>query len=268
MQQLNAWVSQYGVLLVFANVLVVQLGIPIPAMPTLIVAGALAARGGLSAPAVLLAALLASLIADMAWYLLGRRYGLRVLKTLCRVSLSPDSCVRQTEGIFERWGMGALVLSKFITGFATIAPPLVGAMGVRPLTFVLYASLGALLWAGVGVGLGLLFHRAVEGVLAFLEGLGTFAFILVGSALLLLVVFKWWQRRRFYRTLRMARMSVEELRARMDAKQAPLVVDVRTESARRTDPRRIPGATTMAFSEIGEKLAGLPFEREVILYCT
>lgn len=268
MQQLIAWVSEYGVLLVFVNVLVEQLGIPIPALPTLIVAGALAARGDLSAPGVLLAALAASLIADMAWYALGRRHGLRVLKTLCRISLSPDSCVRQTEGIFQRWGMGALVLSKFITGFSTVAPPLVGAMGVRPLTFLFYDSLGILLWAGSGVGLGLLFHRAIERVIASLEGLGTWAFILLGSALLLFVLFKWWQRRRFYRMLRMARMSVDELRGLMKTEEPPFVVDVRTELARRADPRRIPGATTMAFSEIGERLAGLPVEREIILYCT
>lgn len=268
MQQLIAYVSQYGIWLVFANVLVEQIGIPVPALPTLIVAGALAARGDLSAPAVLLAALAASLIADSVWYALGRRHGYRILKTLCRVSLSPDSCVRQTEGIFQKWGMGALVGSKFIPGFSTVAPPIVGAMGVRPLTFIGYDALGVLLWAGSGVGLGLLFHRAIERVIGFLEDLGTWAFVLLGSALFLYVVYKWWQRRRFYKALRMARMTVDELRELMEGDEPPIVVDVRTGAARQTDPRRIPGATAMAFSEIDEKLSGLPTHREIVLYCT
>jgi membrane protein DedA with SNARE-associated domain len=267
-QQLIAYVSQYGVWLVFANVLVEQIGIPVPALPTLIVAGALAARGDLSAPAVLLAALAASLIADSVWYALGRRHGYRILKTLCRISLSPDSCVRQTEGIFEKWGMGALVGSKFITGFSTVAPPIVGAMGVRPLVFLGYDALGVLLWAGSGVGLGMLFHRAIERVIGFLEDLGTWAFVLLGSALFLYVVYKWWQRRRFYKALRMARISVEELRGLFEGGQKPVVVDVRHEGERQRDPRRIPGAMTMGISEIGANLSGISPETEIVLYCT
>ncbi len=268
MHDLIAYVSRHGVWLVFANVLVEQLGIPIPALPTLIVAGALAARGDLSVTQVLLAALLASLIADSVWYALGRRYGNRVLKTLCRVSLSPDSCVRQTEGIFERWGMGSLVASKFITGFSTVAPPLAGAMGAKPAAFVFFDILGILLWAGSGVGAGFLFHDAIESVLKSLENLGTGALALLGAALVLFVLFKWWQRRRFYRTLRMARITVEDLRRRFEEEEQPVVVDVRSEAERRREPRRIPGAVTMEISEIDAKLPGLPGGREIVLYCT
>jgi len=266
--KLLAYVAQYGVALVFANVLVEQIGIPIPALPTLLVAGALARDGKLSFVALLSAAVVASLAADVVWYFLGRRYGHRVLRTLCRVSLSPDSCVRQTESIFERWGMASLVAAKFVTGFSTVAPPLAGAMGAKLPAFLFYDALGTLLWAGGGLLLGYLFHRAIDDVFSFLEGLGTGALYLLGAALVLFVLFKWWQRRRFYRALRMARITVEELRGLFEKEEKPVVVDVRHEGERRRDPRRIPGATTMGVEEIDAKLPGIRPETEIVLYCT
>ncbi len=268
MRGLLAYVAKYGVALVFANVLVEQIGIPIPALPTLIVAGALARDGELSFVALLVAAVAASLAADAIWYALGRRYGNRVLKTLCRVSLSPDSCVRQTESIFERWGMASLVAAKFITGFSTVAPPLAGAMGAKLPAFLFYDALGTVLWAGGGLLLGFVFHRAIDDVLSFLEGLGTGALYLLAAGLVLFVLYKWWQRRRFYKALRMARISAHELRQLFEKEEKPVVVDVRHAGERLRDPRRIPGATTMEISELDQRLASLPPDRDIVLYCT
>jgi membrane protein DedA with SNARE-associated domain len=268
LRSLLTYVAKYGVALVFANVLVEQVGIPLPALPTLIVAGAFARDGKLSFIALLGAALTASLVADVIWYALGRRYGSRILKTLCRVSLSPDSCVRQTEGIFERWGMASLVAAKFITGFSTVAPPLAGAMGAKLPAFLFYDSLGTILWAGGGLVLGFIFHRAIDDVLSFLESLGTGAFYLLAAGLLLFVLYKWWQRRRFYRVLRMARINVEDLRRLFEKGEKPVVFDVRTPAERRHEPRRIPGASTMAVSELEAKLPGISPETEIVLYCT
>jgi membrane protein DedA with SNARE-associated domain len=268
MNKLVAYLSQYGVAVLFANVMVEQIGIPVPAIPTLLVAGSLVRAGKLSFLALLGAAVAASLIVDTAWYFLGRRYGHRVLKTLCRVSLSPDSCVRQTESIFARWGMASVVAARFITGFSTVAPPHAGAMGAKLPTFLFYDALGTTLWAGTGILLGFVFHRAIEDVLSFLEGLGTGAFYLLGAALLLFVLFKWWQRRRFYKALRMARITVEELRRLFEKGEKPVVVDVRQEGERRREPRKIPGAVTMGASDLDAKLPGIPPEVEIVLYCT
>jgi membrane protein DedA with SNARE-associated domain len=268
MTKLVAYVTHYGVALVFANVLVEQIGIPIPALPTLIVAGALARGGKLSLSMLLFAAAVASLAADAVWYALGRRFGNRVLKILCQVSLSPDSCVRHTEGIFDRWGMASLVAAKFITGFSTVAPPLAGAMGASLSSFLFYDALGTVLWAGGGLLIGFVFYRAIDDVLSFLEGLGTGALYLVGTALVLFVLFKWWQRHRFYKALRMARISVEELRALFEKGEKPVIVDVRGAGERRRDPRRIPSAMTMDVTELDAKLPGIPPEVEIVLYCT
>jgi membrane protein DedA with SNARE-associated domain len=261
-------VLKYGLPLVFANVFLEQLGLPIPAVPTLIVAGALTVEKDVSVSQVLFVAVVASVLADSIWYALGRRLGLRVLKTLCRVSLSPDSCVRQTATAFERWGMPSLLVAKFIPGFATVAPPLAGAMVRRPLAFLFYDAGGALAWAGLAVVLGRVFHRAVDRALEFLAGFGTSALFVVAAALGLFIGLKWWQRRRFYRALRMARILPEDLYPLLAKSDAPVVLDVRTPSARAADPRRIPGAKTLEFSEIAAKAASLSTDQEIVLYCT
>jgi membrane protein DedA with SNARE-associated domain len=266
--ELSSTIAHYGIWLVFANVFVEQIGVPVPALPTLIIAGALAAEGRLSALAVFFAAFVAALIADTIWYFLGRAHGQRVLETLCKVSLSPDACVRKTEGIFERWGLKSLIAAKFVSGFSTVAPALSGLMGVNRRSFLLYDSIGIALWAGSGVGLGFIFHATVDRLLEYLDSYGTTALVFVGAALLLFIAFKWWQRWRFYRALRMARISPEELREKMDGDEEPVVVDVRTESGRRVNPRRIPGATVLEISAIDEKAATLPHGREIVVYCT
>lgn len=261
-------VLTYGLPLVFVVVLLEQLGAPIPAIPVLIVAGALSLDRDLSAWQVLLVAVIASLIADSVWFLLGRSQGQRILKTLCRISLSPDSCVRQTESVFERWGMPSLLVAKFIPGFSTVAPPMAGATGAGIDEFLLYDSGGALLWAGAGVVAGLIFHRAIDRALAYLASFGSAAFALLGAALVAFVAVKWWQRRRFYRVLRMARISVEDLRHLMDEGKNPIVLDVRTGQGRSLDPRRIQGAAVFDVDHIDDALKDLPRDREIVLYCT
>jgi membrane protein DedA with SNARE-associated domain len=268
MAALTQYVVTYGLPLVFVIVLLEQLGAPIPAIPVLVVAGALSADRDFSAWGVLLVALGASLIADTVWFLLGRAQGQRILKLLCRISLSPDSCVRQTESVFERWGMPSLLVAKFIPGFSTVAPPMAGATKAGLDEFLLYDSGGALLWAGSGIVAGLVFHRAIDQALAFLASIGSAAFALLGVALAVFVGFKWWQRRAFFKFLRMARISVDDLHTLIDEGLSPIVLDVRTVKGRSLDPRRIRGASVLDVMNLDSALKDLPRDREIILYCT
>lgn len=268
MGTLTKLVASYGLGLVFANVLAEQLGLPIPAAPTLAVAGALAVEGRLSALLILLVAVLASVLADAVWFELGRRQGHRILKTLCRVSLSPDTCVSQTERHFERWGLSSLLVAKFVPGFSTVAPPLAGATRAPFGAFLLFDGGGALLWAGSALIVGMLFHRAIDRALEALASIGSWALVGLGAALALFIAFKWWRRRRFFLALRAARISVGDLHRLMDEGKSPLVLDVRSGPARLADPRRVPGAEVFDVSEIGQRMASLPRDREIILYCT
>jgi membrane protein DedA with SNARE-associated domain len=268
MEEIVARLIEYGLLIVFANVFLEQVGAPIPALPTLVVAGALTARGRIDLLALLAVALTASVLADTVWFLIGRWQGHRVLRLVCRFSLSPDSCVRGTEDLFERAGMPSLLYAKFIPGYSTIAPPLAGAMNKTVGSFVFWDALGSLLWLGFGIGVGYVFHRTVDRALAYLETLGYWAATVVGAILLLVILVKWWQRRRVHKLLQLARISVPELKRLMDAGESPVVVDVRNRSAHLHDPRRIPGALRMTIGEVDERLSDLPRDREIVLYCT
>jgi membrane protein DedA with SNARE-associated domain/rhodanese-related sulfurtransferase len=260
-------IAEQGLLLVFANVLLQQLGVPIPAEPTRVVAGSLAARGLLPLPNLVGVTWLAVLIADSTWYWLGRRYGNQVLRVVCRLALSPDSCVRNTEQTFTRWGLKSLAVAKFIPGFSMVAPPMAGAMRVSWTSFLLFDLMAAALWSSVGIGAGLIFYRQVDRVLAGLSGLGGWAPVVGVILLAAFVGWKWVQRRRFYRSLRMARVSVDELKRLIDGGASPVVFDVRTATARQRDPQRIPGAIVFELSQVDAAVAELPGEREVILYC-
>ena len=268
MTSLVHYVLVYGVSLIFINVLLEQLGAPVPAVPALIVAGALSRDGKMSSTHVLLVALLASLIADYMWFLLGRRYGYRILRTLCRISLSPDSCVRDTEARFERWGLKSLLIAKFIPGFSTVAPPLAGAAGRSTFAFIVYDGIGALLWAGSAVAAGRAFHHAIDQLLAALENLGGWALVVIACLLIGVIAVKWAQRVHFIRQLRLARIEPSELKAMFDRGELPVVLDVRSAGARKHDPRAIPTAIFAHKDDMVTQLGDLAPHQEVVLYCT
>src|SRR4051812_47010468 len=204
-------IREFGLGFVFLNVLIEQAGVPVPAYPTLVVAGAYLTRDGSANAALLATGVAAALIADSGWYLMGRRYGVRVLRTLCRVSLSPDSCVSQTEMIFTRFGATSMLFAKFIPGFASVATAMAGAVGLRYWKFVLFDALGAILWVGVAMALGVIFRDAVVDILDTLQSLGKYGLLLVGIALAAYIASKWWRRRQFIAQLRMDRITVHEL---------------------------------------------------------
>ena len=262
--QLFSLLEHYCVLIVFVAVLIDQLGIPIPAVPVLVVAGSLAANGRASAAALFAAAVVATLIADAVWFLIGRTYGMRVLKMLCRISLEPDSCVSQTQGRFERWGVNSIVIAKFIPGLGTIAPPLAGALQVSWLRFMGLSLMASSLWAAVGLGAGMIF----KGPIAELGRIGGMAAAGLGVALAIYIAYKWRERRRFLASLRMARISVDDLYALLTAKQDPLILDVRTHTARSLQPRWIPTAIHAPVEELEHWLKDYSREREIIVYCT
>ncbi|MEO6800067.1 MAG: DedA family protein/thiosulfate sulfurtransferase GlpE [Rhodanobacter sp.] len=261
-------IAQYGLLLVFLNVFIEQVGVPVPAMPTLIVAGALASHGQLSLAAVVGVALLACLLGDLIWYSAGRRFGGGVMRTLCRISLSPDSCVRQSEIRFQRWRGSMLLVAKFIPGLSTVAPPLVGAMGLPLSRFLLLDGLGSLLWIGVAVVLGSAFASQIDALLGALADAGTIALELMAGLLALYIGVKWWQRERLLHALRMTRITVDELNRAMESSEAPVVIDVRPGPARAFDPRIIPGALLADPKSIGQVVHGLPLERALVIYCS
>jgi membrane protein DedA with SNARE-associated domain len=258
MTELTSLLGQHGVGLVFANVLLTQLGVPLPAIPTMILAGALAASGHLSVLQAFAAAMVATLIADFVWYAAGRRYGHRVLAFLCRVSMSPASCVRQTERVFLRYGVGTIVMAKFVPGLATITPPLAGAIGLKPITFLVFNAAGAALWAGTSMLAGWLAADQIETAIAWAARMGGYALAALVVLLALYMAIKWFD----------ARIAVSELYDMIERGADPLILDVRSTAALGVERRRIPRAILVDPDAPDAGLQALPRDRDIVVYCS
>jgi membrane protein DedA with SNARE-associated domain/rhodanese-related sulfurtransferase len=267
MHDLILLLQHYGILIVFAVVLVEQIGLPIPAFPILIVSGALSVDGDTHWTAVLAVSLVACLISDYFWFRAGRYYGKRILKLLCRISLSPDYCVSQTEDNFNRWGPKALVVAKFIPGFNTIAPPLAGAMGTPTGKFFGFSIAGGLLWSGTGIAIGAYFHTSVDRVLDILSTMGTTALIVLVVLLLLFVSFKYVERKRFHQSVQIDRITVAQLNDLVMQGKKPVFVDARSVTAQMLEPA-IPEAILFNGGEPSADIVALGKDRHLIVYCS
>lgn len=266
MGNLIALIQQYGISFVFLNVLALQAGLPLPAYPTLMVAGALAAAGGTPVYELVGVGVAGALIADTGWYAAGRVFGMRILNTLCRVSLSQDSCVRQTEAIFQRFGPSSMLFAKFVPGFASVATALAGAIRLNYAKFVAFDAVGAALWVGVGVGLGYLFRDAIGDVMTKLSSLGEYGVLLIVAFFAVWILIKWFRRYLFIKQLRMDRVTVAELLHLMNEKKVQALVDVRS-ALTQAATGRIPGARAIDMKRIDEGFKDVSVDGEVIVYC-
>ena len=217
MDDLTQFLIRHGGLVLFAVVLAEQVGLPIPAVPVLLAAGALAGAGKMNLALAIVWGLTACFIGDLIWYYLGRYRGRQVLSLLCRISLEPDSCVRRTEDLFVRQGMRSLIIAKFIPGLGTITPALAGLFKVRIARFLLYDGAGASLWSLSYLAAGYLFSEELERMVAYASRMGSYLLLLVIALFVLWIGLKYVQRRRFLKQLVIARITPEELRDKLSA---------------------------------------------------
>src|SRR5262245_62105162 len=222
---------EHGLTLLFLGVWAEQMGLPIPAFPWLLAAGALAADGKMDLLPPIAAVVLASLLADGIWYYLGRYRGNQVLSLLCRISLEPDSCVRRTQNVFAKYGVRIIAVNKLIPGINTITPPLAGMTRVPLPVFLGLDAVAALLYALPLIGAGYLFHHQIEQIIAAFHQAGLGVLGLVAAVTLLYIAYKVWDRRRLLNELRMTRITVEELRRKLEAEEPVLILDVRPRKA-------------------------------------
>jgi membrane protein DedA with SNARE-associated domain/rhodanese-related sulfurtransferase len=258
-----------GLVAVFVIVLIEQLGAPVPAMPVLLLAGAAAADDGVFAAKSLLIATFASLLADFAWFFAGRYFGRKVLTLLCRISISPDSCVRKNEVSFAQRGIATLVIAKFVPGLSTLAPPLAGALGMRTASFAIFNGAGAALWVGSGIAAGLVFNQQIRHVIDQLTDLGRLAAWLVAALVALYVVWRIWWRWHEARLLeRMARVRPDELARMIQQEPLPVIVDVRAAGPELPLRERIPGARHIDLALVETvSIADWPDGARVVTYC-
>src|SRR5215470_13913373 len=268
MSDLLQFVLKYGYIVIFGTAFAEQIGLPVPALPLLIGMGALSRSGDSSFVLVVASATIASLAADFIWYHLGRLHGRSVLRLICRISLEPDYCVRRTEDTFERLGMWALLPAKFIPGFNAATVPMAGMMKIPLLRFTVFDIAGVTLWSGTYTLLGYVFSHEIERIILHLSTFGTSLFLLIAATLAVYIVFKVKQRHRFLKALSILRITPEELKAKMDARENIVIFDMRNRLDRNTEPVRIPGAFHVLPDHIEFQPEDLPPDQEIVIYCT
>ena len=268
MSEATQFLVNHGAPIVFAAVFLEQMGLPLPVVPLLLAAGALSATGKFNPFLGVGITVLACLIADTIWFYLGRYRGHRVLGLLCRISLEPDSCVRRTQNVYTRYGLRGVVVAKFVPGLSTVAPPLAGMSGVKLDRFLLADGLGSLLYGGGFIFLGYLFSNQIQRLTAALASMGGSVLTVTIGLAALYIGFKYWQRQRILSELRMARITVAELRQKQDAGEDVVILDLRPGAELELDPALIPGAIHLAVEEVEHRHHEIPRDREVIVYCS
>lgn len=267
MEDWIAFLVAHGAAVLFLVVLAEQIGLPLPAIPFLLAAGALAGAGQMNLGLAILVAILASLVGDFVWYYLGIYRGRQALALLCRISLEPDSCVRRTEEFFVRHGMWSLVFAKFLPGLNTVMPALAGLFRVTLLRFALFNGLGALLWTAAFVAPGYMFGVQLAELGAYAAQIATWLAVCLFGGGSAYILYKLIHRQRFLRALRMARITPQELKERMDAGELVLIVDLRRRMEVDADPYAIPTALRLAADELEHRHHEIPRDQEVVLYC-
>jgi membrane protein DedA with SNARE-associated domain/rhodanese-related sulfurtransferase len=259
MNQSIEFLIRHGYALLFGAVLAEQLGLPVPAVPLLLAGGALAGSGKLDLFVVVSLGLVACLLADVLWYQVGRNQGSKILRVLCRIALEPESCVRRTEKSYTKHGVGTLVVSKFVPGLSTVAPPMAGMFHMNLGRFLLLDGLGSALWVSAYVALGWIFRSQLEFVLEQLGQAGARLGLVVAIGLASYLLIKYAQRRKLFKTLRLARIAPEDLKAKMDAGEPVVLVDLRNQLEK--DQGWIPGSVQLADLD-------RTIDREIIVYCS
>jgi membrane protein DedA with SNARE-associated domain len=262
MHHLLDFLGRHGYPVLFGVVLAETAGLPIPSIPVFLAMGALIGLGSYSFGTAAGVALLAALISDSAWYVVGGRKGSSVLKLLCRISLEPDSCVSTTRYWFHRLGGWAIVIAKFFPGLSTIAAPMAGLSRTPWWKFLALDSAGVLVWAGSYLSIGLLFRAQLEDVANLLARMGSGVVMALGAPLALWIVWKYWKRRRFIKSLLVARITPEELRGRINE---VVLIDLRV--AEEVEDK-LPGAIWFDRRELEQQARSIPLDRDVVIYCS
>ncbi len=268
MKETLDFLIRHGYMILFGLVFLEQAGLPVASVPVLLGVGALSADGRFSFATALLVALSASLPADAAWFEMGRTKGYRVLRLLCRISLEPDTCVQSATGVFRRYGMGTLVLAKFIPGMGIVTTPMAGVMGMPLTRFLLLDGTGAALWAVLYLGLGVVFRRQLEDVAAIVARTGVSLAVVVIAVVGGYLGWKWLGRHRYLRKLAMARITPDELWRRIEAGEDVTILDLRHDSELDSSGSKVPGALRFAPQDLDTKHREIPRDRDIILYCT
>jgi membrane protein DedA with SNARE-associated domain/rhodanese-related sulfurtransferase len=268
MHETVQFLERHGYWLLAGAVLGRQACLPIPANLLLLAAGALARSGSLSLSRAVGLAVMTFLVADLAWYEAGHRFGDRILHCLCSLSGNPASCVHKATGVFARHGVRTLLVSKFVVGLDAVATPLAGAAGTPIMQFLAFDALGAILWSAAYGALGYIFSNQLESVAGHLARMGAFVALALAAGFGFYLVRKVVRWQHFVRQFNLARITPEELRDKLNAGENILIVDLQGTPDHHKQLVAIPGAVRINPRKLEEyRDVEISPSQEVVLYC-
>ncbi len=264
-----ALLATHGYVIVLLWMFADQAALPIPSIPLLIAAGAVAATGQLDLGLVIAAATVGCLLGDLLWYALGRFRGQQAIGLVCKLAIEPDSCASTTRRAFTRFGPATLLIAKYLPGVQTLAPASAGFVRAPWFGFLLVDAAGALLFVLPFLLGGYYFQPELAALLDRLREVSGGLVMLVVVVLSLYGMVKAVQWTRFLRGHKLRRLTPEDLHARLqNADNRPAVIDLRQALDFELEPRSIPGALRIPLSEIERRRDEIPTRYDVVLVCT
>jgi membrane protein DedA with SNARE-associated domain/rhodanese-related sulfurtransferase len=266
--QTTQFLISHGQLFIFLVVFLTQAGLPLPSLPFLLSAGALSATGKFNPFLGIGVTVIACVMANTLWFYLGRYRGIQVLGFICRLSLEPDSCVRRTQNVFTRYGLRGLLISKFVPGLNTVAPPMAAIAGIPIGRFLFVDAVGSLLYGACFIVVGYFFSSQIVQIVAAITNIGGSALILIIGLTTLYIAYKYWQRQRLLNELRTAKITVAELRQKLDNGENPAILDLRSGTELKLDPSIIRGAVHVEMDKIDNWSQKMARNLDIIVYCS
>ncbi|WP_218511426.1 VTT domain-containing protein [Variovorax sp. dw_308] len=266
--------ARYAPEAAFLSVFAASIGVPFPAFATLVLIGASlslvdAASSTWGLGVAIAAAVLGGLLGDLVWFLGGRRYGDRTLRTICQLTMSRDSCVTKTERFYGRWGARILIFARFVPGLSLVSVPLAGAMRVEVPAFLWRDAVGLLIWASVAICIGPLIAPQLDAIVSTIAGANTSAVAGVAAVLIVAcVAYRHWRRQSLLRLYSTHRILVHELYKLMAEDVATKVFDVRSAEKRKIDPYAIKGSTLADETALLDMAAMFVPDQKVVIYCS
>ena len=256
---------------VFLAVLANQIGLPIPSVAFLMIAGALSAHGAMSTGIIVVLGVVGCLAGDAVWFCLGRRWGSKAMRVLCRFTADPQRYSRNATAKFRRFGLPVLCVAKFLPGVDAFMPPLAGAEGVSPPAFFALDTVGSLAWSAVYVGLGYLFSNQVEVVVRWSQYFGTALGAAIGIPVVLYAGWRGLTLAHMVHQLRVRHISPRMLTRKLQSNRKVAVLDLVSfeEETDGQSPEAIPGAFRVDPSLLWESPSiTVPDDVTIILYCS
>ncbi|WP_417788147.1 DedA family protein [Stutzerimonas xanthomarina] len=176
-------VSAFGYIGVFLLMLLENIFPPIPSELIMPLAGFVAARGDLNFIGVILVGTAGSVVGALPWYYAGAKLGQERMKRLAKrwghwLTLSPED-VDKASGWFDRHGKAAVFFGRLIPAVRTLISVPAGIAGMSMTKFLIYSTLGSLIWTALLALAGYLLESQYEKVSEYLNPVSTVIVVLM-----------------------------------------------------------------------------------------